>query len=342
MLLRADSQKLVASRSSTRKKNPSRGLHPLTDLAEQMGLSRTCRTPHHHTQRAGLPVRARHRRRPPSPASSALSLKPGTCSAPWECHRSSAVGAHDSRKELEGLPFARIHHVSIAIRCLAWSPIVTAAAWSSAVNVFWFSSGMRLTPGMRYILVSAASRSDLRHVGQFGAQSHQVHPTTRAGRQPHVCGAHLAPRARRPTRRARPPRSRHPAGRTRRRAPGPLDRSSGAARAARCIAPCPGPMTAPAPRRRRSPRTVAQPRSVSSSSIAGLSPSTSMSPSRSDAPASACPAWAPSTASSGLRTGRASAIRTSSTACWVPVSSSGSTLTPDSLRRVSSAIAGFR
>ena len=100
MLLRADSQKLVASRSSTRKKNPppactrsrtwpSRWVLPdpaCPRTTTPSGLDSGCRSA---SANASITC------------SSASSLNPGTWKAPCACHRSSAAGAHDRRRDFE-------------------------------------------------------------------------------------------------------------------------------------------------------------------------------------------------------------------------------------------------
>ena len=134
------------------------GLHPLTHLAQQVGLARAGLATDHHAQRARL-------RRPVGVGEGVHDLleRPVVHTG----HVEGAVGIpqvvgrrrEGQTQRLEGCALLGIHHASIAIRCLSWSPMDTAAARSASVRTFWFSSGMRLTPGMRYILVSAASRS---------------------------------------------------------------------------------------------------------------------------------------------------------------------------------------
>lgn len=114
---------------------PAAGLHPLADLAEQMGLAGACRAAHDHSQWAGfwVPVGVGER---VHDLFERLVVDPGhverTLCVP------QVVGRRRKRqaKRLEGVPFLRIHHDSIAIRCLARLPISTAAAWSSSVKVF--------------------------------------------------------------------------------------------------------------------------------------------------------------------------------------------------------------
>src|SRR6185436_13892903 len=135
-------------------------LHPFAYLSEQVGLARARRAAHHHSERRGLLF----------PAGVAEGLhhlieravvEAGHVQRALRIPQVVCGGRPRQPQRAQGLTLSGIHQFSIAIRCLAWSPISTAAARSSAVKVFWFSSGIRLTPGVRYIRVSAASSSGL-------------------------------------------------------------------------------------------------------------------------------------------------------------------------------------
>ena len=98
MLLRVDSQKLVASRSCNRKKNPP------PDCTRSRTWPSRCVLPEPAVPRTTTPSGLDSGCRSASAkasitCSSALSWTPGTWKAPWACHRSSADGANDRRRD---------------------------------------------------------------------------------------------------------------------------------------------------------------------------------------------------------------------------------------------------
>ncbi len=129
MPARADCQKLAASKFDQEEESAA-GLHVLADLAEQVGLAGSGRAADHHAQRAGVGF-------PFGIAEGGHHVGHRPVVQPAHVQRALRVpqvvgGRRPGEAErAERFAVLKFHQDSIAIRCLSWLPISTAASRSA-------------------------------------------------------------------------------------------------------------------------------------------------------------------------------------------------------------------